>query len=371
MIRAATATASAPPAAIATFRYVEFIGTLFPGYNSPMRNRLISLTALLAGTYLAATAFRRLRAKRFDGHVVLITGGSRGLGLALATEFARRNARVALLARDANELARAQEQLAAMGANVIAVQADVRNADDAQRAVSLTLESFGKIDVLVNDAGTIAVGPIETMTREDYADALDTHFWGTYNMVEAAWNELRRTGGSIVNIASIGGRISVPHLLPYSVSKFAQVGYSEGLAAEATRFGISVTTVTPGLMRTGSPRNAWFKGNNRAEYAWFHLSDAMPVLSVSASYAARRIVDACARGEKSVTIGPSAFYATRMHGLSPGLTTRTMQIAAMLLPKSRVDGTARHRGRESESGVTASPLTALSRKAERDYNQLS
>ncbi len=243
-------------------------------------------------------------------------------------------------------------------------------ADDARLAVARALESFGKIDVLVNDAGTIVVGPMETMTREDYADALDTHFWGTYNMVEAAWDELRRSHGAIVNVTSIGGRISVPHLLPYSVSKFAQVGYSEGLRAEAARFGISVTTVTPGLMRTGSPRNAWFKGNNRAEYAWFHVSDALPVLSVSASYAARRIADACARGEANVSIGPSAFFATRIHGLSPGLTARALEVAAFLLPKSPANETPRRRGMESETAVTASPLTALSRKAEREYNQL-
>lgn len=334
-----------------------------------MRSRLISLTALLAGTYLAASIIARLRVGRFDEHVVVITGGSRGLGLALAREFARRGARLALVARDIDELARAQEQLAIDGAQVVTLQADVRDEHDARSAIARALEFFGSIDVLVNDAGTIAVGPMETMTRKDYVDALDTHFWGTYNMVQAAWEALRRTRGSIVNITSIGGRVSVPHLLPYNVSKFAQVGYSEGLCAEAARFGISVTTVTPGLMRTGSPRNAWFKGNNRAEYAWFHLSDAMPLLSVSASYAARRIVDACARGEAHVSIGPSAFLATRIHGFSPGLTARALQIAAALLPKAGSNGTTRRRGTESESSITESALTLLSRKAEREYNQ--
>ncbi len=335
-----------------------------------MRRRLISLTALLAGTYLAGSLLARLRVKRFDDHVVVISGGSRGLGLALAFEFARRNARVALLARNAEELTRAQEKFASRGGRALVLQADIRNADEARHAVARALSFFGRLDVLVNDAGTIAVGPMETMTREDYIEALDTHFWGTYNMVEAAWDALCSSRGSIVNITSIGGRISVPHLLPYCVSKFAQVGYSEGLSAEAARWGISVTTVTPGLMRTGSPRNAWFKGDSRAEYAWFHLSDALPLLSVAASRAARRIVDACARREANVSIGASAYLATRMHGFSPGLTVRAMRIAAALLPKSPVAGTIRRRGSESESGITNSPLTHLSRKAERDYNQL-
>ena len=336
-----------------------------------MRKRIISLAALGIGAYIAATAITRLRARRFDDRVVVITGGSRGLGFALAEEYARRGAILVLVAREIDELERANVALSARGTRVLTVRGDVRVEEDAQRAVKAALSEFGRIDVLVNDAGTIAVGPMETMTREDYAEAMDTHFWGTYNMVSAAWHTFRRQeSGSIVNVTSIGGRVAVPHLLPYSASKFAQVGYSEGLRAEAAQYGISVTTVTPGLMRTGSARNAFFKGNNEAEYGWFAVSDSLPLLSVSASYAARRIVDAAARGEADVEIGPTAFLATRVHGFSPGITARAMEIANLLLPKASDTQTVAHQGRGSESGVTESPMTALSRKAERDYNQL-
>src|SRR6185503_4123757 len=111
-----------------------------------------------------------------------------------------------------------------------------------------------------------------------------------------------RREGRIVNITSIGGKISVPHLLPYSASKFALVGLSEGLRAELAKDGIVVTTICPGLMRTGSPRNATFKGQHRAEYAWFSIGDSLPVTAMSADRAARQILTACKRGEAEVVL---------------------------------------------------------------------
>jgi NAD(P)-dependent dehydrogenase (short-subunit alcohol dehydrogenase family) len=222
----------------------------------------------------------------------------------------------------------------------------------------------------VNNAGIVSVGPFETMTRADYEDSIATHFWGTYNTVEAAWKTLCENRGRIVNVTSIGGRISVPHLLPYSVSKFATVGYSEGLRAEAARFGVSVTTVAPGLMRTGCARNAWFKGRNQAEYLWFILSDTLPFLSISATAAARRIVEGCARRESTIDVGLPSKFASRAHGLAPGLFTRAMEVVARLLPKAGENQKLPIRGAMSETGITQSPLTALGRKAETEFNQL-
>src|SRR6186997_1202822 len=110
----------------------------------------------------------------------------------------------------------------------------------------------------------------------------------------------KRRSGRIVNITSIGGKLGIPHLLPYSASKFAAVGFSQGLRAEVAAEGIKVITVVPGLMRTGSPRNAIFRGRHRSEYAWFSISDALPGVSISAEQAARRIIEATCRGEAEV-----------------------------------------------------------------------
>src|SRR5204862_3041411 len=107
----------------------------------------------------------------------------------------------------------------------------------------------------------------------------------------------QREKGRIVNIASIGGKIGIPHLVPYCVGKFALVGYSQGLRAELENNGVVVTTVCPGLMRTGSARKAFFKGQSEAEYAWFKISDSLPLLTISAEKAARDILHACQRGD--------------------------------------------------------------------------
>ena len=131
-----------------------------------------------------------------------------------------------------------------------------------------------------------------------------THFWGPFHLMQECIPLMRRRGfGRIVNIASIGGRMAVPHLAPYSASKFALIGLSDAVRAEIARYGIRVTTVSPGLMRTGSPINAQVKGQHAAEFTWFAIADAIPGLSISAERAARQILEACRYGDPELTIG--------------------------------------------------------------------
>src|SRR5205085_1734915 len=203
-------------------------------------------------------------------------------------------ARVASCARDAEELERANAELQQLSGDVLAVTCDLTNQVQVEEMIELVRLHLGQIDVLVNNAGVISVGPVELMTLEDYQQAMETNYWGALYTILAVLPEMRaRREGRIVNITSIGGKISVPHLVPYSASKFALVGLSEGLRAELMKDGVVVTTICPGLMRTGSPRNATFKGRHRAEYTWFSISDALPLTSISATRAARRIVKAC------------------------------------------------------------------------------
>ena len=223
----------------------------------------------------------------------------------------------------------------------------------------------------MNNAGVIQVGPLETMTVEDFEASMATNFWGAVYTTLAALPVLRAAGRArIVNIASIGGKISVPHLLPYSASKFALVGFSEGLRAELAPTGILVTTVCPGLMRTGSARNASFKGRHRAEYAWFAISDALPGLSIDAERAARRIVAACRAGSPEVILSLPAQVIARAHGLLPGVTVEALALAARLLPGAGGIGTRAARGWESESAAAPSWLTRLGDEAARRHNQI-
>jgi NAD(P)-dependent dehydrogenase (short-subunit alcohol dehydrogenase family) len=211
---------------------------------------------------------RKLRtAVELNGKVVLITGSSRGLGLAMAQEFAKRGCKLVICARDERELQVATEELARAGATVLGVPCDLGDRQQVERMIEQATLKFGGIDVLVNNAGIITVGPLESQTLEDFEDAMRVMFWGTvYPTLAVLPQMIARRSGSIANITSIGGKVSVPHLLPYSCAKFAAVAFSEGLRAELGRFGLKVTTVVPGLMRTGSHVNAYFKGNNQAEY---------------------------------------------------------------------------------------------------------
>jgi short-subunit dehydrogenase len=233
-------------------------------------------------------------------------------------------------------------------------------------------ESLGPIDVLINNAGIIQVGPAELMTIEDYEEAMRVHFWGPlYTTLATLPNMRQRRWGRIVNVSSIGGKVSVPHLIPYNVSKFALVGFSEGLRTELAKDNILVTTVCPGLMRTGSPHHALFKGQHRAEFTWFSLGDALPGLSMSAERAARQILQACQRGEAEVVLSLPAKLATTFHALFPGLTADLLGLAnTFLLPGPGGIGTTRVQGSDSHSPLSPSWLTTLSDRAAQRNNEV-
>src|SRR5206468_5445072 len=205
------------------------------------------------------TAWYRLR-----GRVVVISGGSRGLGLVLARYVcARGGGNVALIARDPEELARAKADLAPHGSVVLTIECDLLDAEQIRPAVRRIIDRFGKIDILINNAGIIEVGPLEHMTPEDFERAMQLHFWAPFELISRVVPEMRIWGGGrIVNISSIGGKVAVPHLAPYSASKFALTGFSDAIRAELARDNIHVTTVAPGMMRTGSHVNARFKGKH-------------------------------------------------------------------------------------------------------------
>jgi len=242
------------------------------GDSADLTRKALMIAGTVGAGMIARKLTRQPQQSDLRGQVVFITGGSRGLGLLMAREFAREGCRIAICARDVQELEGATRDIEQIVPSVLALPCDV--ADQSQ--VSLTLEKiirhFGQIDVLVNNAGIIAVGPVETMTRQDFEHAMNVMFWGTVFTTLAVLPEMiRRQSGRIVNITSIGGKVSVPHLIPYSCAKFAVVAFSEGLRAELAKDHIPVTTIVPGLMRTGSHVNAFFKGQQNAEFTWFSL----------------------------------------------------------------------------------------------------
>ncbi|MGI8820192.1 MAG: SDR family NAD(P)-dependent oxidoreductase [Chthoniobacterales bacterium] len=312
------------------------------------------VAAVAAGAALAAWLLGRGIAPRFSwaGKVVLITGSSRGLGLVLARQLCALGGRVVLLARDQVELQRAHDELAQTGGDVSMLPCDLLDQAQCEHAIRDVVRHYGRLDVLINNAGTIEVGPLAHMERADFEKAMQLHLWAPFTLMSAAIPQMRmRGGGRIVNIASIGGRIAVPHLAPYCASKFALAGLSDSMRAELVQDGIYVTTVSPGMMRTGSHVNAQFKGKHAEEFGWFATANAMPGLSMKVERAAAKILQACRRGQPSLTLTLAARGAIIGNAVLPNLTAQALNLAHRLLPgatdasgdKLRTGGASRSR----------------------------
>ena len=332
----------------------------------------VAASALAVGAALIARRLRSGRAIRFHNRSVVITGGSRGLGLLIARELGREGARLTLAARDRAELERARQDLASRSIEASIITCDVGDRGQAERLVDEVVKQRGTIDVLINNAGIIQVGPLEHMKLRDFQDAMATHFWGPLHTILAAVPGMRRNGGGrIVNISSIGGKIGVPHLAPYCASKFALTGLSDSVRGELAKDNILVTTVCPGMMRTGSPFNAWFKGRHRDEFTWFAISDSLPLATIDGTRAARQIIDACRYGDAELVITWPAKLAVIANAVLPEAVALGMSIANQLLPcPTNESGDQARSGWQSLSDWAPSKLTTLTDRAAAENNEL-
>lgn len=339
--------------------------------NTTLKRLAVVAAGGIAGVYLAKRAVQQSRHFDFRGRTALVTGGARGLGLVIARELVNRGARVAICARTQSDLNTAEAELAAMGGDVLALRCDVRDQDDVNAMVELVSDRFGPVELLFNVAGIIQVGPLDTMTVDDFHLAMETHCWGVLHTVLAVLPGMRDRGwGRVVNVASLGGKRAVPHMLPYSASKFAEVGLSNGLRTELLKDGIYVTTACPSLMRTGSPRNAIFKGRHREEYAWFSIGDSLPGISMDAQSAARQILRACQDGAGEVVIRGWANVGVAAQNAFPTVTRYLLAQMDALLPTTGGIGAEPARGYDSQSEWSPSWLTQLSEQAARRNNEM-
>lgn len=264
--------------------------------------------------------------------VALVAGGSRGLGLEIARQLHRRGHHVALCARDEAALQRAASEFKE---RVSIHVMDVTDREGVQRVVNEISNGYGPIEVAIHVAGIIQVGPAADVELEHFDQALDIMAKGPINVAWSVLPSMReRRRGHIGVVASVGGVVSPPHLLPYSTAKFAALGFTDGLAAELVGTGVTATSIVPGLMRIGSHDQAAFIGNATAEHNWFSVAASAPLISANSTRAARRMVDGVLAGKPLVTITPLAWMAYRVRGLMPGTTTRVMGIANRFLPRA-------------------------------------
>ncbi len=323
------------------------------------------------GLLLARYAIRQSRTFSWKDKRVVISGGSRGLGLVIARQLADQGARLAICARSADDLDNVKNELESKGASVMVVPCDIREQAQVQDAMQQILTEFGSVDILFNVAGIIEVGPFDSMTEYDFENSMRTNCWGALHMIKEVLPGMRANGfGRIVNVASMGGKRAVPHMLPYAASKFALVGLSNGLRAELKHENIFVTTACPGLMRTGSPRNATFKGKHREEYAWFSIGDSLPLLSMNAEQAASQIIRGAQQGRGEFVVTSPMNIAIHLQSMFPELTRDLLAIMGTILPTMGGIGKQAARGYESESTWAPSVLTQLTQEAARRNNQL-
>lgn len=327
-------------------------------------NRKLLAAAGAGGLVLLTRRFFR---GTYRDQVVVITGGSRGLGFAMATELVARGAEVILLARDADEL---QEARAKLGPRAHPIRCDVTSRSQLSRALHSVMRDFGRIDTFIHNAGLISVGPFQSFTDRDFKDAIDLHLNTAISAIRIL-QPLMMSGGRIAFISSIGGKVGLPHMSAYSATKFALGGFADAARPELASDGISLTVAYPGLMRTGSPNQAIVKGDPEHEFLWFAAADELPLFSMSANRAARKILNAILTHRSEIIVGWSAKALTLLRTLAPEFTALSMRIANAALPKS--ESTVGVKGSEAraafENSAVTKPLRKREARARAQWNQ--
>jgi NAD(P)-dependent dehydrogenase (short-subunit alcohol dehydrogenase family) len=234
--------------------------------------------------------------------VVVVTGAGRGIGRALSVELARRGARVVLAGLHHEELCKLQAQIAAGGGQAIALACDVREQAPVHQLLLDVLAAYGHIDILINNAGITLGGDLRLLSDQDWERVLSVNLWGVIRMVRAVLpHMLERGSGYIVNIASAAGLVAPALWIPYASSKFAVVGFSEGLCAAFRPKGIGVSVVCPMWVQTdilqGPPPKLTALDvpgatpvGRRLAPAWGWMVGHLPGRQITADVAAQRII---------------------------------------------------------------------------------
>lgn len=285
-----------------------------------MKKNLGWAVAGLGVAFVASTLYKEAKKYKLDGKVVLITGGSSGLGLILARQLAAKGAKLVICSRTADRNEKAKTELEELGAEVLALTVDLSEPKAVAKMIKKTISHYGHIDVVINNAGIIQAGPQEDMDLKDYEDAMNSNFWAPLHVMKAVIPHFKdQSGGRIVNVTSIGGKVAVPHMLPYTASKHALVGLSEGMNIELKKDNIHVTTVVPFLMQTGSGENIMVKGDESESIGGFMKEASNSALfAQDAEVSAKKIIGAIEYGESEVALSVIAKAATLLQGVAPG-----------------------------------------------------
>lgn len=254
--------------------------------------------------------------------VVLVTGASQGIGRATALLFARKGYDLVLAARHPDRLQAVAQEIQNLGQSAIAIPTDVKDPQQVQALVAKALEHYSAIDVLVNNAGIYISGPVEAFSLEDWHQAIDTNLWGYIHTIHAVLPHLLTRGtGTIINVSSIGGKVPLPYLVPYTTTKFAITGLTEALHSELKPKGIHVGGIYPSIIKSDFLERAILRGNDQQD-AQGRLDQLNQVLSTPVvekpEDVAKAIWEAVRQQKEEVLVG-SANLSKAAYGVFPGL----------------------------------------------------
>ena len=259
--------------------------------------------------------------ERFRGRVALITGASAGIGAALARRFAAERADVVLAARRTGRLQALARDIEAGGTRALAVACDVTRDEDVERMAARARETFGRIDVVIANAGFGVVGPMERLTLEDYRRQFETNVFGVLRTIYATLDDLARTRGQLVLIGSVMGHISMPGASPYAMSKWAVRALAKALVHELRPRGIAVVHISPGAV-VSELRQVDNHGVLRSE-----VDDPLPRwLRMPTERAARQIVDAVARRRSERVITQHGKLVVALEHHAPRLLSAAIRL---------------------------------------------
>jgi len=250
------------------------------------------------------------RRPRFAGNAVFITGASSGIGAALAREFAREGADVALAARRTDRLEALAAEVGKTGRRAVVIACDVTRDGDLEGAVERARAVLGKLDVVVANAGFGVSGPLERLSLDDYRRQLETNVFGVLRTIYATLDDLKKTRGRLVLIGSVSGHVGVPGSSAYSMSKFAIHGLAASLGHELAPYGIAVILISPGFVESEITQV-----DNRG--VWHAEAPRRPLpraIVMPTPAAARKIVSAVARRRREAVItgfGKTAVFLQR------------------------------------------------------------
>lgn len=262
--------------------------------------------------------------------VALVTGGSEGIGRAIAARLAQENYHVVIAARDAAKLTAAASDLKTQFATpVVPMPTDVRDPKQVQALIEQIMADFGQLDVLVNNAGLYSTGPTEEFTLEDWHRVIDTNLWGYIHTIHAALpHMLAKKSGAIVNLCSVAGKVPMPYHTLYTTSKFAISGLSQSLSAELSPKGVQVCAIYPNIIKTNFPEKAVMQGKDledqKARYQQLDQTLSVPFIE-KPDDVAKAVWDAIENNESEHILG-SAKLMSGMHAVLPSLTQRMVRM---------------------------------------------